>query len=59
MCNYKCPICVERVRNYHMKQEDFIKVVDNNIKLFNKNGVWLDFSGEPLMDPLLFERVKY
>ncbi len=59
MCNYKCPICVERVRNYHMEQEDFVKIVDKNVELFNKNGVWLDFSGEPLMDPLFFERVKY
>lgn len=59
MCNYNCPICVERVRNFHMEQEDFYQIVDNNTNLFNKNGVWLDFNGEPLMDPLFFERVKY
>ena len=58
-CNYKCPICVERTRNEHMKMSDFFELVDKNWHLFNKKGVWVDFNGEPLVDPHFFERVKY
>lgn len=58
-CNYRCPICVERTRNSHMRMDDFYKLVDNNIHFFNPKGVWLDFSGEPLVDPYFFERVAY
>jgi len=42
-----------------MKQEDFLGIVDRNAKCFHDHCVWLDFNGEPLMDPLFFERVKY
>ena len=59
MCNYKCPICPERTRNYCMEMDDFYKLVDKNFLLFNENGLWLDFNGEPLMDIYFFERVKY
>jgi MoaA/NifB/PqqE/SkfB family radical SAM enzyme len=59
MCNYKCPICVDRMRNSHMEMDDYYKLIDKNYHLFNQNGVWLDFNGEPLMDPHFFERVKY
>lgn len=58
-CNYNCPICVDRVRDFHMSQNDFYMLVDTNYHLFNPKGVWLDFSGEPLMDPHFFDRVKY
>ena len=59
MCNYNCPICVERPRNYNMSMDDFYSIVETNFQLFNENGVWLDFSGEPLVDPYFFERVKF
>ena len=57
-CNLNCPVCVERYRNYDMKQEDFLEIVNRNASLFLDRCVWLDFNGEPLLDPLFFERVK-
>ena len=59
ICNYKCPICVTRSRGMHMLMEDFYKIVDNNYHLFNKNGVWLHFFGEPLANPQFVDCVKY
>ena len=59
VCNYRCPICVRRARTGHMNMDDFYKVVDKNYHLFNENGVWLHFYGEPLMDPYFLERVSY
>lgn len=59
MCNYKCPICTERTRDFFMEVDVFYKLVDKNYYLFNENGVWLDFDGEPLVDPYFFDRVKY
>lgn len=58
-CNYSCPICVSRTRNCHMDMKDFYSIIDNNIDVFYKKAIWLDFNGEPLMDPHFFERVKY
>ena len=59
ICNYKCPICVTRSRGSHMQMDEFYKIVDNNYQLFNKNGVWLHFYGEPLANPNFVECVQY
>ena len=59
VCNYKCPICVRRTRNGHMNMDDFFKIVDKNYHLFNDNGIWLHFYGEPLTDPNFLTRVSY
>lgn len=58
-CNYSCPICVPRTRNCTMDMDDFYKIIDNNLVYFYKKAIWMDFNGEPLMDPYFFERVKY
>lgn len=58
-CNLDCPICVDRYRNFDMPMPDFYALVDANSELINGNRVWLDFSGEPLVDPHFFERVAY
>lgn len=58
-CNYSCPICVSRTRNCHMDMDEFYKIVDNNIDLFHKKPIWMDFNGEPLVDPYFFDRIKY
>lgn len=58
-CNYSCPICVSRTRNCHMDMNEFYKIVDNNIDLFHKKPIWMDFNGEPLVDPYFFDRIKY
>ena len=58
-CNLNCPICVERYRNFDMDMDDFYAIADANEKLFCGNKLWLDFNGEPLVDPFFFERVKY
>lgn len=58
-CNYSCPICVPRTRNCTMDMNDFYKIIDNNLEYFYKKAIWMDFNGEPLVDPYFFERVKY
>lgn len=58
-CNYSCPICVPRTRNCHLDMNEFYSIIDNNLDLFYKKAIWMDFNGEPLMDPYFFERVKY
>lgn len=58
-CNLNCPICVERYRNFHMAQHDFLAVAEANADIFRNEWAWFDFNGEPLMDPLFFDRVRY
>lgn len=58
-CNYSCPICVSRTRNCHLNMEEFYKIIDNNLDVFYKKAIWMDFNGEPLVDPYFFDRVKY
>lgn len=58
-CNYSCPICVSRTRNCHLDMNEFYSIVDNNLELFHKKPIWMDFNGEPLVDPHFFERIKY
>lgn len=58
-CNYSCPICVSRTRNCHMDMNEFYKIIDNNVELFHKKPIWMDFNGEPLVDPYFFDRIKY
>lgn len=58
-CNYSCPICVPRTRNCTMDMDEFHKIIDNNLDLFYKKAIWMDFDGEPLVDPYFFDRVKY
>lgn len=58
-CNYSCPICVSRTRNCHLDMNEFYSIVDNNLDIFYKKAIWLDFNGEPLVDPYFFDRVKY
>jgi MoaA/NifB/PqqE/SkfB family radical SAM enzyme len=42
-----------------MRMDDFYKIVDKNYHLFNENGIWLHFYGEPLTDPNFLTRVSY
>lgn len=58
-CNYSCPICVPRTRNCTMNMDEFCKIIDNNLDLFYKKAIWMDFDGEPLVDSYFFDRVKY
>ena len=58
-CNYSCPICVPRTRNCHMDINEFYKIIDNNLDVFYKKAIWMDFNGEPLVDPYFFERIRY
>ena len=48
-CNYSCPICVPRTRNCHMDMDEFYSIIDNNLDLFYKKAIWMDFNGEPLV----------
>lgn len=57
-CNYNCPMCVSRNRNNDMSESDFHSIVAENRELLNGQRIWLDFCGEPLLDPLLFERIQ-
>lgn len=58
-CNYSCPICVPRTRNCHLDMNEFYLIIDNNLDIFYKKAIWMDFNGEPLVDPYFFDRVKY
>lgn len=58
-CNYSCPICVPRTRNCHLDINEFYLIIDNNLDLFYKKAIWMDFNGEPLVDPYFFDRIKY
>ena len=58
-CNYSCPICVPRTRNCHLDMDEFYSIVDNNLDIFYKKAIWMDFNGEPLVDPYFFDRVNY
>ncbi len=58
-CNYSCPICVERTRNCTLPMDEFYKIVDTNRDLFYKKAIWMDFNGEPLVDPYFFDRINY
>ena len=57
-CNLNCPLCVDRFRNYDMKQEDFLAIINNNKSILKDNWIWMDFNGEPFLDPLIFDRVR-
>lgn len=57
-CNYNCPMCVCRNRNNDMSERDFYSIITENRELLNGQRTWLDFCGEPLMDPFLFERIQ-
>lgn len=59
ICNYKCPICVKPARSGLMCMDEFYKIVNKNYHLFNENGVWLHFCGEPLTSPNLLKCVRY
>lgn len=58
-CNYSCPICVSRTRDCHLDMDEFHLIVDKNLELFHKKPIWMDFNGEPLVDPYFFDRIKY
>lgn len=58
-CNYSCPICIPKIRNYNFNMKEFQTIIDCNLDLFYKKAIWLDLNGEPLMDPDFFEKVKY
>lgn len=58
-CNLNCPVCVERYRNFDMRQEEFLAIVDRNRDIMKGNWIWMDFNGEPLLDPLFYDRAKY
>lgn len=58
-CNLNCPICVERFRNYDMSMEDFYAIADKNEHILKGEWIWMDFNGEPLIDPHFFTRVRY
>jgi len=40
-----------------MGMPEFQKIINTNSNLFHKDGVWVDFNGEPLVDPLFFDRL--
>lgn len=58
-CNYSCPICVPRTRNCTLDMDEFYKIIDRNLDVFYQKAIWMDFNGEPLVDPYFFDRVKY
>ena len=58
-CNYFCPICVSKTRSCNLNMKEFQLIIDNNLDLLYKKAIWLDFNGEPLMDPNFFAKVKY
>lgn len=58
-CNLDCPVCVERYRNFDMDMDDFYAIADANEALLQGEWIWMDFNGEPLLDPHFFTRVKY
>lgn len=58
-CDNKCPICTSRIRNFDMPYDEFCKIVDANMDILKGQRVWLDFSGEPLMDATFFDKVRY
>lgn len=58
-CNLHCPVCVSRFRNFDMPMDVFHAIVDANEDILSGNWLWLDFNGEPLLDPFFFERVSY
>lgn len=59
ICNFKCPICVSCSRKKNIDENDFFQIVDKNYHLLNKNGVWLHFYGEPLVNSNFVSYVKY
>ena len=61
-CNAKCVMCPHPImprRNQHMGQELFEKIISELSEHRDKLKVLsLHFLGEPLMDPMLFERIR-
>lgn len=57
-CNYSCPMCVGKNRNHHMSDDDFYSIVTQNQEILKGQRTWLDFCGEPLVDPHIFERIR-
>ena len=37
----------------------FYSIIDNNLDIFYKKAIWMDFNGEPLVDPYFFDRIAY
>lgn len=58
-CNYNCPICVEKNRSNNMIDHDFYSIVNHNRLLLCNQRIWVDFCGEPLMDPHIFKRINF
>lgn len=56
-CNMHCPVCVDKIRNFDMRDSDFEQIVKINSHLLNGQALWLDFNGEPLLDPQLIRRI--
>jgi MoaA/NifB/PqqE/SkfB family radical SAM enzyme len=61
VCNSRCIICPHSIMNRKqgiMKMDLFTKIADN-CKSGGIKNVSLSFFGEPLLDPLIFDRIKY
>lgn len=58
-CNYNCPICIDRTRNFYMSDNDFYSIVNKNREILFGQRLWVDFCGEPLMDSHIFERIRF
>ncbi len=59
MCNAACTMCPNELmtrKRDHMKQDLFVKIVNNSRKAGISSIVLCGY-GEPLLDPLLFERL--
>ncbi len=61
-CNAKCVMCPQSImprRNQHMQEELFEKIINELSVYRDKLKVLsLHFLGEPLMDPMIFERIR-
>ena len=57
-CNMRCSVCVDRVRNFDMPDDDFQQIFRTNRHLLEGQILWLDFNGEPLLDPRIISRIR-
>jgi radical SAM protein with 4Fe4S-binding SPASM domain len=60
-CNLKCRMCISKpMREKRLLSfEDVKKIIDENIKYFENEYVWLHHYGEPLMHPDIIKIVSY
>ena len=62
LCNAKCIMCphgIMKRKGSVMSLENFKKIVDNVLNSYSINGLTITGFGEPLVDPGIFEKIKY